>query len=487
MSNTSPRRPRLSGTGPALLVALLGVMVLLALALAVWGIFIYPAALTATPIPVARTLTAIAGAVPEQPTEVTTSPPPTSTRAGETGTTTSPTPLSQPTAIQPTETAIPPTGEQKTPSAKATATTAPATDTPTPQPTTTPTARHLMDSPAYGMQIFPWWRIEVSDRDMGLVKEAGFGWIKVNFGWRDIEGAAKGHLDWTVPDRIVTQAQQHGLKMVVRVDHQPVWAGTANNGPPANYEDYGDLLKAMAERYRGRIHAYEVWNEPNLSREWGDRSPNATEYVALLKIAYQRIKEADPDAIVISAGLAPTSRWDDVAVPDTAFLQQIYDAGAAPYFDVLGVHGAGYKVPPETDPAVVAADPVLNNGDPSPLERKRVYCFRRVEDMRQVMVQNGDAAKQVALLEFGWTSDPRPDSTYHWHAVSEEEKADYLVRAYQYARENWRPWIGLMSLIYIADHDWTPDDEQYWWAITGPGYPTAQLRPAYFRLKEMPK
>ena len=358
---------------------------------------------------------------------------------------------------------------------------------PTPTLTATPAVRQFMDSLAYGMQIFPWWRAEVSDRDMGLVKDAGFGWLKINFGWRDIEGAGKGHLDWTVPDRIVEQAQQYGLKMVVRVDHQPVWASTANNGPPANYEDYGDLLQAMAERYRGRIQAYEIWNEPNLAREWGDRPPNSDEYVKLLKIAYQRIKGADPDAIVISAGLAPTTRWDDVAVPDTVFLQQMYDAGAAPYFDVLGVHGAGYKVPPETDPVVVATDPNLHNGDPSPLGRKRVYCFRHVEDMRLVMAQNGDATKQVALLEFGWTSDPRPESTYFWHAVSEEEKADYLVRAYQYAREHWRPWIGLMSLIYIADHDWTPDDEQYWWAITKPGYPTAQLRPAYLRLKNMPK
>ena len=344
-----------------------------------------------------------------------------------------------------------------------------------------------MASPAYGMQIFPWWRIEVSDRDMGLVKDAGFAWIKVNFGWRDIEGAAKGHLDWTVPDRIVEQAQQYGLKMVVRVDHQPFWSSTAQNGPPAEYGDYGDLLEAMARRYQDRIHAYEIWNEPNLAREWGDQPPNAAEYVELLKIAYGRIKSADPEAIVISAGLAPTTQWDDVAVPDTVFLQQMYDAGAASYFDVLGVHGAGYKVPPETDPSVVAADPALHNSDPSPQERKRVYCFRHVEDMRQVMVQNGDASKQVAVLEVGWTSDPRPESPYHWHAVTEEEKADYLVRAYQYASENWRPWIGLMSLIYIADIEWTPDNEQYWWAITKPGYPTPQLRLAYWRLKEMPK
>jgi len=353
-------------------------------------------------------------------------------------------------------------------------------------PADPPVVKQLFDSPAYGMQIFPWWRIEVSDRDMGLVKDAGFGWIKVNFGWRDIEGAGKGHLDWTVPDRIVEQAQQYGLKMVVRVDHQPVWASTAQNGPPANYKDYGDLLEAMARRYRGRIHAYEIWNEPNLAREWGGQ-PDPVEYVELLKIAYQRIKTADPEAIVISAGLSPTTRWDDMAIPDTVFLQQMYDAGAALYFDVLGVHGAGYKAPPETDPAVVAADPVLHNGDPSSPERKRVYCFRHVEDMREVMLQNGDGSKQVAVLEFGWTSDPRPESPYHWHAVSEKEKADYLVRAYRYAGENWQPWIGLMSLIYIADIEWTPDNEQYWWAITEPGYPIPQFRPAYLSLKEMPK
>jgi hypothetical protein len=356
-----------------------------------------------------------------------------------------------------------------------------------PLPTPTPEVRQLVASPSYGMQTFPWWRPDVADRDMGLVRDAGFGWVKVNFGWRDIEGAAKDHLDWTVPDRIVEQARGYGLNLVVRVDHQPMWARVASNAPPENYADYGDVLAAIATRYRGRIRAYAIWNEPNLAREWGGDPPSAEEYVDLLKVAYYSIKAADPEAIVISAGLAPTTQWNEQAVPDMIYLQQMYDAGAAPFFDMLGVHGAGFKAPPEMDPAAVAADPAHHNGDPSAPERRRVYCFRHVEDMRRVMVQNGDGAKQVALLEFGWTSDPRSDSPYHWHAVSEEEKADYLVRAYQYAKEHWRPWIGLMNLIYISDHHWTPDDEQYWWAITAPGYPVAQLRPAYLRLKEMPK
>jgi hypothetical protein len=59
----------------------------------------------------------------------------------------------------------------------------------------------------------------------------------------------------------------------------------------------------------------------------------------------------DPNALIVSAGLAPTSRKDDVAMPDLDFLRGMYAAGAKPYFDLLGAHGAGYKVPPDTDPA----------------------------------------------------------------------------------------------------------------------------------------
>ena len=87
----------------------------------------------------------------------------------------------------------------------------------------------------------------------------------------------------------------------------------------------------------------------------------------------------------------------------------------------------------------------------------------------------------------GWTTDPRPDSPYYWHAVTEEQQAEYLVRAYKFAKENWSPWIGLMSLIYICNPDWTENDEQYYWCITYPTYPNTVVRPAYNALKEMEK
>ena len=393
-----------------------------------------------------------------------------------------------PTAtVKPTDTSAPvatSTGEQPTSEPTVTAVVPTSTLEPTAAPTAVSTTSIRLNSPEYGMQAFLWWRPEVATRDLQKIKEAGFSWVKVNFGWRDIEGAGKGIYDWSHTDRIVEAATAEGLDLLVRIDHQPAWSsgGSETNGPPSNLQDLADFLTAIADRYQGRVRAWEVWNEPNLAREWGGQVPDPGAYVNMLKVAYGAIKTADPSAIVISAGLSPTETWNNDARPDDWYLESMYiamNSNSTGYFDVLGVHAPGYKSAPETDPAVVAAD--------SNLGGQRAFCFRHVEDLRAIMVQYGDANKQVAVLEFGWTSDSRPDSSYYWHAVSEETKADYLVRAYQYAKANWSPWISLMSLIYVSDPDWTEADEQYWWAISYPSYPNFEARPAYDALKAMAK
>lgn len=428
-------------------------------------------------------------------------PEPTATATPLPSPTPTPTPIPSPTETPKVVLPIVTNQGQNTPGATASApantpaATTPAAATPTssaPGKKSSTGARWL-NSPEYGMHVFLWWRPEVADRDLQLVRDAGFQWVKQTFAWRDIEGAGKGQFDWSRTDRIVQQVEQYGLKLLARIDSQPAWAGGGypENGPPDNLQDFADFLTALATRYKGRIHAYQIWNEPNLNvpgrSEWGGRPPNPAEYTEMLKVAYRAIKAVDPNAIVISAGLAPTTRWDDVAMPDLEFIRGMYAAGAKPYFDMLGAHGAGYKAPPEMDPAEVARNPVYNNNDPSPEYLKRIYCFRHVEDIRQVMVENGDADKQIALLEFGWTIDPRPDSPYHWHAVTPFEQGEYLVRAYQYAKTHWSPWIGIMSLIYLQNVDWTPEKEEYWWSIIEPAYPELKLRPAYVMLKEMPK
>ncbi len=402
-----------------------------------------------------------------------------------------PAPAQQPTATQPTEptattaaaidvtpTAVPPT------SAPAEPTTPPATPTskPAPRPVTVPG----MLSPDFGAQAFLWWRPEVADRDLGLMKDAGFNWVKQWFAWQDIEGAGRGQFDWSRTDRIVDQVQQHGLKILVRASpaaDRPFWGGN----PPENADLFAEFVSAMAKRYRGRIQAYQIWNEPNLAREWGNKTVDPAGYTQLLCKAYQAIKAQDPSAIIITAGMAPTTADQADAMYDEKFYRQMYQALAGrTCFDMLGVHGAGYAVSPETDPATIASNPRLYNNDPSPKERLRVYAFRHIEDIRKIMEEFGDGGKKITVLEFGWTFDPRPESPYFWHGtgagIDANVQGDYLVRAYQWAEKNW-PWVGLMSLIYMPDSEWTPNTEQFYWSIMDPSPPGQTFwRPAYIKL-----
>jgi hypothetical protein len=206
-----------------------------------------------------------------------------------------------------------------------------------------------MSSPEYGMQAFLWWRPEVASRDVQVIADAGFGWVKVNFGWRDIEGS-KGAFDWSHTDAIVEMASGEGLDILARVDFQPQWSGGGypTSGPPDDPQDLADFIGALVSRYAGRIRAYQVWNEPNLGREWGGQTPDPGAYVKLLRTAYAAIKQADPNAMVISAGLSPTGTWDAQTRPDDWYLESMYIAmggSSEGYFDVLGAHGAGYLSP----------------------------------------------------------------------------------------------------------------------------------------------
>ena len=361
--------------------------------------------------------------------------------------------------------------------------------TPTPPPTPArlyPLPR--LASPEYGIQAFLWWQTDnkTGARDADLVAGLGFGWLKQQFSWRNISGSRGGY-DWFRPDGVVALAEARGLKILARLDGTPFWAvddpallDHVVDTPPNDPALFAEFCGALAERYAGRIAAYEVWNEPNLTREWGNQPPDPAAYLALLKPCYLAIKAADPAAIVISAGLAPTGTDDSaVAMPDEAYYRALYAAGAAPYFDMLGVHAPGYMNPPVRAPADTEADPAL---------AARWITFRHVEDIRALMLEYGDGDKQIAITEMGWTTDQQ-NPTYSWYAVSEATQADYLVRAYQYAKANWSPWIGLMSMVYIADQEWTAANEQYWWAITRPtaaGDPALTL-PAYAALAAMEK
>ncbi|MDQ6674293.1 MAG: hypothetical protein M3069_26770 [Chloroflexota bacterium] len=324
-----------------------------------------------------------------------------------------------------------------------------------------------VSSPDFGLSMFLWGQPATTDRDLKIATGANFHWQKTLFKWRAIEGTAKGVYDWTESDRVVKASTANGIRIIARIDFQPDWArmDLAHNGPPDNYQDYADFISAFATRYRpgsavGTVDAVEVWNEVNLNREWGNSAINrqqAADYVRFLGLAYRAAHAAQPNIVVITAGLSPTGVKTSDAWDDAEYLQWLFDAGlkGGVNYDVLGAHGNTQA--PEVDAPL---NSLADFGDAS-------FYFRRVEQLREIQVRAGDADRQIWFLEFGWTAD-KIHPNYSWFAVTEDKKADNIVRAFQYARKNWAPWIGVMTVWTLSDPNWTTQSEEYWWAIDEP-------------------
>lgn len=340
----------------------------------------------------------------------------------------------------------------------------------------------------YGIHTFFWW--DQTYRLFGLeqINIMQFSHIKQSFAWSDIEPERHDvpvddptRYVWSQVDAMMADIESKGVSVIARLDHPPTWSVKPNAGyddPPFDVTRFAEFCGTLAQRYKGRIDAYQVWNEPNLTREWAGHIPSPKGYVRLLAACSTAIRAADPDAIIISAGLSPTATRDMTAMPHMEYLWKLYEAGASPYFDVLGVHAPGWKFAPEVGPDVPVVDDYY--------EWQR---FRHVEDMRAIMVANGDAAKQLAITETGWTIDRREGSIYSHFGLTPEQQGDYLRRAYLYAAENWRPWLGLMTTIYYPNVAWTSENEEYYWAIgtVAPMPYGMDGRPAWPALVQMEK
>src|SRR5690606_12892776 len=208
-----------------------------------------------------------------------------------------------------------------------------------PAPTTTPPVPAdlapdaVTDPPfpslTYGIHTFLWWDETARTFDLDMVKLMNFTHVKQRFAWLDIE-PAPGEWHWEQADAVVDEVENRGLEVVARIDGAPDWAIRPLDAP----DDAPIDLEAWAE-YCSAVAGYQVWSEPDLRVEWYGNTPNAAGYVKLLRACSDAIRAADPDAIIITAGLAPTGGPMPDAMPDVDYLRAMYAAGASPYFDVL--------------------------------------------------------------------------------------------------------------------------------------------------------
>jgi YVTN family beta-propeller protein/VCBS repeat-containing protein len=224
-----------------------------------------------------------------------------------------------------------------------------------------------------------------TDRALDLLKADGVNTIRIMIPWAGVE-ATDDVWTWSAIDRVVNAAVARDMEVQAFLNSPPAWAvvpGTpALGGPPADPQEYAEFVSMVATRYAGKISAYEVWNEPNYYKFW-EPAPDAAAYTELLKAAYTAIKAADPNAVVIGGVIAAAPDSGTQFVNSVRFVTEMYEAGAAGYFDALSFHPYHYYLK-------------FSQGEPYPTSPLTL-----VNQIHDVMVAYGDGNKKIWATEYG--------------------------------------------------------------------------------------
>ncbi len=223
------------------------------------------------------------------------------------------------------------------------------------------------------------------DREMELMREAGIRWLRTGFVWASIE-RREGRRDYANCDAVVARAEQAGVGIMGLLHGTPRWARPTMDHLP----EWLAFVQRTVQRYKGRVPAWQVWNEPNLKHFWDDPDPN--DYARLLRATYRRIKQADPNATVV---------WGATSRLDWTFMAPAL-AGADGAFDVMAIHPYGY-------------------GDPRAPE---AYIPDALDELRALLDRHGAGGRPIWFTEWGW-----PTHTGR-RGITDRQQAQFFARAH---------------------------------------------------------
>ncbi len=180
--------------------------------------------------------------------------------------------------------------------------------------------------------------------DAALARSARLSWQRFTLRWSEVE-PEPGRWDFSKPDRLVAQARAQGLELLAILSTAPEWAGSNRNGtrPPEEVELWRTFVRTVAERYRGKIAAYEIWNEPNffdlgLGIGWARNLDEPPRYIDYLRIAAEEIRAFAPGTLVV--GPVTSSRVESRTGTLFSQLEAVFPDGrrAAEFLDVVSFH-----------------------------------------------------------------------------------------------------------------------------------------------------
>ncbi len=362
----------------------------------------------------------------------------------------------------------------------------------------------------FGIQVY-----QEADRagDLAaLVSKLGVNWVKIDVPWADIE-REEGVFQFESLDAMVAAMDRANVNIMLNIYAAPDWSRARHieklnsqmrdySGPPEDLKRLGSFLANLVTRYAGLVDAYEIWKSPNLLRFWLSpvyhRAPEKTAdgeygipdeiqlgaeyYVSLLKVAYDTIKAHDPQALVISGGLAPVGFSDHYNSIETgAFLSEMLRRGAAEFSDGIGAIFSASAVPP------LMRCCVKPPGVDSHYESFMQYILDLLDFYQEILRSNGHSDMPIFLTQFGWgtregTNLAIPSSGYEWlNYTSQAEQALYVTQAYRAAQSQNHPAAMILHNLNGCS---AGDEEACFFSLVDAA---EELRPAFSSFAAVPK
>jgi len=233
------------------------------------------------------------------------------------------------------------------------------------------------------------------------MKEAGVGWVRVDFLWDEIE-PCEGEFKFEKYDQIVELCVKNKISILGLLDYCAPWATASGqwNYPPAENKTFVNYAAKVIGRYKDKIKYWEVWNEPDSPTYWAAQD-GMKRYCSLLKDVYIAAKKADPGCKILNGGLAQ----------GLSSVNRLYDLGAKNYFDILNIHF--FENP-------------LNKG-----AIKGVVNYPKLA--YKIMQRNGDGDKKIWITEIGCPGVMRGVQAANWWMgknPSERQQSEWLKEVY---------------------------------------------------------
>lgn len=312
---------------------------------------------------------------------------------------------------------------------------------PAPAPTRIPS----LDASQIGIQVHS--LLDQADWD-DILRRLGdlqVGWAKVQIDWELMQPNGPDEISehFRRQELYLESLNQRGIRLLISVAKAPAWARstTAEDGPPDDPAALARFITLMLSEFGEVVDAIEIWNEPNLRREWQGQPLTGQSYMRYFGPAYDAVRAYSDSITIVTGGPAPTSTIGDMSLDDREYLRQMYAAGLGNYRDVaVGVHPYSWGNAPD----VRCCDPGPERGwDDDP----HFFFADTMSEYRAIMDSNGHADVALWATEFGWTAwegfpgePPEPWMTY----TDKWLQAHYTLQAFEIGQADDR--IGPMFL-----------------------------------------